>query len=242
MNTLAKYLFVTTLGVFTLSCQLDEIVITTNVDSEQKISETDGNFEDKLTANSQFGSAIATLGDLDGDGITDLAVGAPLANDSGIDAGAIWVLFMNMDGTVKSRKKISGDADRFIDRLLSGDLLAGGNLFGSSLANMGDLDKDGVTDLAVGSPGDDDGGLDRGAIWVLYLNTDGTISREAKISLTESSFNLPIKDGDHFGEVIANAGDIDEDGITDLAVGVPFDDDGGTDSGAAFILYINIRS
>ena len=47
---------------------------------------------------------------------------------------------------------------------------------------------------------------------------------------------------DHFGEVIANAGDIDEDGITDLAVGVPFDDDGGTDSGAAFILYINIRS
>lgn len=215
------------------------------VKSHQKISDDKGGFGGELENNDQFGTAIATLGDLDGDGITDLAVGAPLVNDGGIrdiDTGAVWILFMNMDGTVKSHKKISGDADRFIDRidrLATGELLTTGNLFGRSLANMGDLNEDGVTDLAVGAPGDDDDGLDRGAIWVLYLNTDGTVSREEKISLSESSFVLPIEDGDHFGEVIANAGDIDEDGVTDLAVGMPFDDDGETDSGAILILFIN---
>ena len=215
------------------------------VKSHQKISDDKGGFGGELENNDQFGTAIAALGDLDGDGITDLAVGAPFVNDGGIrgiNAGAVWILFMNMDGTVKSRKKISGDADRFIDRidrLATGELLTTGNLFGRSLTNMGDLDEDGITDLAVGAPGDDDDGLDRGAIWVLFLNTDGTVSREEKISLSESSFVLPIEDGDHFGEVIANAGDIDEDGVTDLAVGMPFDDDGGTDSGAVLILFIN---
>jgi len=215
------------------------------VKSHQKVSDDKGGFGGELENNDQFGTAIATLGDLDGDGITDLAVGAPLVNDGGIrdiDTGAVWILFMNMDGTVKSHKKISGDADRFIDRidrLATGELLTTGNLFGRSLANMGDLNEDGVTDLAVGAPGDDDDGLDRGAIWVLYLNTDGTVSREEKISLSESSFVLPIEDGDHFGEVIANAGDIDENGVSDLAVGMPFDDDGETDSGAVLILFID---
>ncbi|MDX2458112.1 MAG: integrin alpha [Gammaproteobacteria bacterium] len=206
------------------------------VKSHQKISDDAGKFRVELENNDQFGTALATLGDLDGDGITDLAVGAPFANNLRIETGAVWILFMDTDGTVKSHRRISGRTGSL------NDPLASGNLFGRSLANMGDLNKDGVTDLAVGSPGDDDGGLDRGVIWVLYLNTDGTVSREEKISVTESSFVLPIEDGDHFGEVIANAGDINEDGVTDLAEGIPFDDDGATDSGAVFILFINSDS
>jgi hypothetical protein len=81
-----------------------------------------------------------------------------------------------------------------------------------------------------------------GAVWILYLNTDGTVSREEKIAVTESYFDLPITGGGHFGEVITNTGDIDMDGITDLAVGVPFDDDAGPDSGAVFIFFMNNES
>lgn len=206
------------------------------VKSHQKISDDAGSFSGKLDDDDAFGSAIATLGDLDGDGITELAVGAPLANENGIDAGAVWILFMNMDGTVKSHKKISGDSGRLKDLLVAGDQ------FGRSLTNIGDFDKDGVNDLAVGSPGFDDEGLDRGAIWILYLDTDGSVDRKREISASESDFNLPIIDGDNFGEVVANAGDIDEDGTIDLAVGLPFDDDGGTDSGAVFILFLNNRA
>ena len=56
------------------------------------------------------------------------------------------------------------------------------------MAALGDLDGDGVGDLAVGAPRDDDGGTDRGAVWVLFLNTDGTVKSHQKISDTEGGF------------------------------------------------------
>lgn len=206
------------------------------VKAHQKISDDAGSFSGKLEDNDAFGSAIATLGDLDGDGITELAVGAPLADDNGIDAGAVWILFMNMDGSVRSHKKLSGNSGRLKDVLVAGDQ------FGQSLSNLGDFDKDGVTDLVAGSPGMDDDGLDRGAIWILYLDTDGSVASKKEISASKSELSLPIVDGDHFGEVVANAGDIDEDGVTDIAVGLPFDDDGAADSGAVYILFMNKRA
>ena len=206
------------------------------VKAHQKISDDAGSFSGKLEDNDAFGSAIATLGDLDCDGITELAVGAPLADDNGIEAGAVWIHFMNMDGSVRSHKKLSGISGRLKVVLVSGVQ------FGQSLSNLGDFDKDGVTDLVAGSPGMDDDGLDRGAIWILYLDTDGSVASKKEISASKSELSLPIVDGDHFGEVVANAGDIDEDGVTDIAVGLPFDDDGAADSGAVYILFMNKRA
>ncbi len=84
-----------------------ETTITTGVESSQKISDTAGNFEGVLDDNDQFGSAVANIGDLDFDGVTDLAVGAPLDDDGGTDRGAVWILFMNDDGTVDTDQKIS---------------------------------------------------------------------------------------------------------------------------------------
>ncbi|MCK5268458.1 MAG: FG-GAP repeat protein, partial [Spirochaetes bacterium] len=50
-------------------------------------------------------------------------------------------------------------------------------LFGVSIANIGDLNGDGVTDIVTGAYFDDDGGTDRGAVWVLFLNPDGTVGQ-----------------------------------------------------------------
>ena len=47
--------------------------------------------------------------------------------------------------------------------------------FGSAVANIGDLEADGVIDLVAGAPLDDDGGTDRGAVHILFLNADGTV-------------------------------------------------------------------
>ena len=54
-----------------------------------------------------FGSSLASLGDLDGDGVTDLAVGANYDDTGGGDRGAVHVLFLNSDGTVKASQKIA---------------------------------------------------------------------------------------------------------------------------------------
>jgi len=202
------------------------------VRDEQKISNREGNFDGRLHDGDQFGTAITALGDLNGDGITDLAVGAPLDDDDAIDAGAVWILFMNADGTVLTEEKISAESGNFDGSL------AGGDNFGRALANLGDLNLDTVVDIAVGAPGDDDGASEHGAAWVLFLLPTGEVLTEQKISASDGELAVILNSGDRFGEALANAGDMNFDGIIDLAVGAPFDDDGATDTGAVWLLFM----
>ncbi|MGD8629244.1 MAG: integrin alpha [Gammaproteobacteria bacterium] len=201
------------------------------VQNEAKISSTEGNFDGSLDDGDRFGTALAVLGDLDGNGVADLAVGAPGDDDGEPDAGAIWILYMNSDGTVRTEQKISSDHGSLEAPLRSGDA------FGSAIANIDTLNGDTVPDIVVGAPGDDDGGVDAGAAWVLYLAANGSVIDEQKISPLEGDFEGAIQPGDEFGYALANAGDVDNDGISDLLVGAPGDDDGGTDSGAAWLLF-----
>ena len=102
------------------------------------------------------------LGDLDGDGVTDLAVGAYLDDTGGDGRGAMYVLLMNPDGTAKATKKIA-------HQTAGGPTLANSDFFGTSVASLGDLNGDGLIELAVGASGDDTGGSSRGAVHVLAL-------------------------------------------------------------------------
>jgi len=129
------------------------------VKSHQKISDTEGGFTGTFGAFAFFGVSVESLGDFDGDGVRDLAVGAPRSG-----SGTVWMLFLNSDGTVKAHQEISDTAGSFTGTLDNGDS------FGGALTSLGDLDSDGVVDLAVGAYQDDDGGVDRGAVWVLFLD------------------------------------------------------------------------
>lgn len=201
--------------------------------AQAKISELSGGFGGDLDPNDRFGLAIASLGDLNGDGVTDFAIGSHLDDDGGTDRGAVYILFMNADGTVNARQKISSTTGGFNGPLDNGDL------FGVSVASLGDLDGDGVTELAVGAYLDDDGDPDRGAIYILFLSPNGTVRAQQKISSIEGGFSGPLESGDWFGISVASLGDFDLDGDVDIAVGAFGDDDGGTDRGAAYIIFLN---
>jgi CSLREA domain-containing protein len=203
------------------------------VRAEQKISDTTGGLAATLDDSDSFGAAVAGVGDLDGDGTVDLAVGAPLDDDGGADRGAAYILFLNPDGTVKAEQKISS-----IQGGLAGPL-DDSDSFGAAVAGVGDLDGDGVPDVAVGAEADDDGGTNRGAAYVLFLNPDGTVRAEQKISDTSGGLLAALDNDDWFGHSVAGLGDLDGDGTVDLAVGAWFDDDGGTNRGAAYILFLN---
>jgi len=207
------------------------------VKDEQKISDTAGSFFGTLDNDDRFGKSVAGIGDLDNDGVPDLAVGAP-RDDDGCDdfpcsSGAVWILFLKTDGTVKDFQKISDTEGGFLGGLADGDF------FGASVANMKDLDGDGVIDLAVGADRDTTGGgADIGAVWILFLKNDGSVNDFQHIARFVGGFNVPLDPGDEFGTSVAEIGDLDDDGVQDLAVGVSGDDDGGTSKGAVYILFM----
>ncbi|MCP3935627.1 MAG: hypothetical protein GY708_09685, partial [Actinomycetia bacterium] len=203
------------------------------VATEQKISDTAGGLTAILDDTDNFGASTASIGDLDDDGTVDIAIGASNDDDGGTDQGAVYVLFLNADGTVKAEQKISSTTGG-----LTGPLDNTDN-FGASVAGVGDLDGDGIPDIAVGAPSDDDGGDGRGAVYVLFLNVDGTVKAEQKISSTTGGLTGPLDDNDDFGYSVAGIGDLDGDGIVDMAVGASADDDGGTNRGAVYVLLLN---
>jgi len=206
------------------------------VEAFQKISDTQGGLLAPLDDGDRFGRAVARVGDVDGDGVDDLAVGAVGDDDGGNNRGAVHVLFMRTDGTVKAEQKISDVEGGF------GGVLDNGDELGWSLGALGDLDGDGVPDLAAGARTDDDGGPDRGAVWILFLAADGTVKAEQKISDVAGGFTGALDDGDNLGDAVTRLGDLDGDGLLEVAVGATGDDDGppGAEAvGAVWILSLD---
>lgn len=131
-----------------------------------------------------FGMAVARAGDANGDGIEDIAVGAPFEGN-----GNVFV-YSGADGTLL--------------RALSGS--TAGSQFGISLASLGDVDGDGVDDFAVGAPANTSGGAPLG-LAVIYSGASGAV-------LAQFTGTIYAQ----FGSVVADAGDLDRDGIHDLLV------------------------
>ena len=187
----------------------------------------------RVTSNSaELGSSIANIGDIDGDGVDDLAVGSIRDGTGGMSRGAVHILFMNESGlTKKANAKI-----RHPDVTLT-DFDA----FGSSIANLGDLDGDGINDIAVGAIADDkaSGNTNEGAVHILLLNRDGSIkptSFEIVDTGNDTIFNPDTQD--FTGASIANLGDINGDGINDIAVGAPGNNNIPSKEGSVFTILM----
>ena len=142
-----------------------------------------------------------------GDGVVDLVVGSQFDSDGGPGHGAVWILLLNTDGTVKAHQKISDNEGEFTE------VFNNHRYFGASVAPLGDIDLDGVVDLAVGAQGNQDAQANgRGCVYLLYLNRDGTVKAHAKISDTSGGFTGLLDDHVSFGRALASLGDLDGDG------------------------------
>jgi hypothetical protein len=183
-------------------------------------------------ANSQLGYSLANLGDINGDGITDIAVGAPEYTENGKKTGITMVLFLEETGAVKTDTSLGENLGGFPSSL------AVGVRFGSSVAGIGDVNKDGIPDIAIGASDDGNNPTGTGATWVLLLNTAGVVTNSVNVYNNAGGFSAGLLAADDaFGSALAGPGDVDGDGISDVIVGTPGDDDGGTDHGAFYVLF-----
>jgi hypothetical protein len=170
-------------------------------------------------ASDHFGSSATPIADLNGDGVTDLVVGAPGDDQAGEDAGAVLVLLLTSEGLIIQAQRITTGSAGFPA------MLAAGDRFGSAVADVGDLNGDGTHDLAVGATGDDSLGADSGAVWIVYLNPDGSVADAGRLPPLESGAGVEPDDSDRFGSAIAPIGDFNGDGVPDIAVGASGDED-----------------
>ncbi len=162
------------------------------------------------------GTSVAGLGDVNGDGYADIAIGSPLFDGTAIDAGRVDVYF--------------GGAS--INTVSDGAIQSGVTSlrFGSAVAAAHDVNGDGYADLVTGTPFFASGQTNEGAVYV-YLGGAGTSFNTASDLIIQSN-----QAEAQIGLALAGLGDINGDGYSDLAVGAPLFNNASTE-GAVFIYH-----
>jgi hypothetical protein len=157
----------------------------------------------------QFGYSVAGGGDLNGDGIDDFVVGAPFST-----TGIAFVYHGTNLGLPTLAVTLTGElAD---DR------------FGWSVDIIGDVNQDGIDDLAIGAS--EYGISNTGRAYIYHGSATGIVNA----STTTLNGEAPL---DGFGVSVAAAGDVNGDGFDDLAVGAWKNEAGGTEAGKAYVFY-----
>ncbi|MBG0825911.1 FG-GAP repeat protein [Planomonospora sp. ID91781] len=161
-----------------------------------------------ITAGARFGTTSVS-GDFNKDGYADVAVGAPTDTVGGVAGGSVTVFKGSANG-------LSTPGTRLTETNAGGGIEAG-DRFGAALA-VGDFNKDGYADLAVGAPGEAIGtAAGSGAIAVFSGGPSGLSGGKAYDQTTGGGGD---EAGDNFGTALA-AADLNGDGYADLAIGVP---------------------
>ncbi|MCP3980198.1 MAG: hypothetical protein GY716_12910 [bacterium] len=164
---------------------------------------------------SRLGSSVAGAGDLNGDGLADLVLGAARYDNGQEDEGRIQVHLGSFDGPSIVPDWTAEGGQREAN-------------FGTAVAAAGDVNGDGFGDIVVGVPLGEGLQIDEGQAFVFAGSPDGP--SELPVWTGESD-----QQSAQFGVSVGSAGDVNSDGYGDLLVGASVFDDGVTRGGRAYL-------
>ena len=220
------------------------------------IADADANNNDGFVLNGanrfdRSGRSVSGAGDVNGDGLDDLIIGANRADPNGTNSGASYVVFGKSDGGLVQLSTIADAAENnnagFVLNGVSAD-----DRSGRSVSGAGDVNGDGLDDIIIGANrADPNSVLNNGASYVVFGKTDGGDVTLAEIDNGDTDEGFAINGGflpsgltgEHSGFSVSDAGDVNGDGLDDVIIGAPFVDVSDTDdsdrdfSGASYVVF-----
>ncbi|SDH39378.1 FG-GAP repeat-containing protein [Dyadobacter soli] len=166
-------------------------------------------------AHAEMGYSVSSAGDINADGFSDIALGAPFYDKGQPNEGVVFIHFGSPKG-IKPNPAVTLEGNQFEAH------------FGSSVALAGDINGDSYSDLIVGATEFDQGQLNEGAAFVYPGSANGIDPNKVTVLQMNQSIS-------GMGTSVAGAGDVNADGFSDVLVGAPFYDQGELNEGAAFV-------
>jgi Ca2+-binding RTX toxin-like protein len=188
------------------------------------------------TAEDRIGFSVAAVGSMNGDALQEILLGAPLLDPGGrTDAGGAYVIF----GTTKTNSLDLAEVNTVGSG--KGFLIAGqaaGDHAGQVVAAIADLNADGRGDVLVAAPGNDAGGAEAGAAYVVFGKAGDAPVGLGAVAAGTGGFRIVGENaGDAAGTALASIADLNGDGKADILVGAPGADAGGEDRGAVYVVF-----